>query len=730
MWCWHRIRETESGLCPACRTPYGEDPHQFTALDVEEVLKANKAHAAAKKDRSHSTSTMIHSMHSHNHILHESTTAPVDHDNQSTNSTDTPKDRTQLAIMRVIRRNLVYTVGLPPKLASEEILRKPDYFGQYGKIAKIVLNRSQVQADGPESRRSASAYVTFQYKQDALTCILALDGFFFENRNIRASFGTSKYCSAFIKNVRCSNPECTYLHELGAPEDTFTKQEIQAGYVTSGKDVLARQQQIMEEQLQLAGSGNGARKRIGCGGPSGTGRACPNPVFPPPEYDESLRIQPEATRPAVPKRSSVSQLPMPAINTATLRGKVNRSSSVGTAVRGSPPVAAVGGLKKTVSSSNSTLTGISAASVVAGARSASKEPPENTHSTLTTLTPLVKRPTVKSSTVATTITTNPKTLVDNKLNNGRGLGVLHQSQASTSIRPVEGAQIGGSIIGPRSSQAQDGIGSYTDSMLSPSDPIFTEPRSSMNPYTGSMLNTTGRGTSVSHPIPDTNNTLIGGTLLPTSTGLSAVPSQSATGAIDAGIIGRRPVSTISNIGSSDLASLLGINLPSGSGSLEGWWGTSNGMAAPSPLAALNGQPHFDPPLTQNNLRDNNGSPLLNGGLIGGVPIGGRNPIAGPSRPVANGSMNYDMAVLQSLLPNVNVTSESSLAGGTPSWLTSAIGGEPLHNALHNNWNGDSGGGTFMDDLQPPPAPQTTHHHGTIGGGNSGGGQRAQSSRMW
>ena len=49
MWCWHRIKETESGLCPACRTPYGDDPHEFSAVDMEEVLKANKEKALAEK---------------------------------------------------------------------------------------------------------------------------------------------------------------------------------------------------------------------------------------------------------------------------------------------------------------------------------------------------------------------------------------------------------------------------------------------------------------------------------------------------------------------------------------------------------------------------------------------------------------------------------------------------------------------------------------------------------
>ena len=49
MWCWHRIKESESGLCPACRTPYGDDPHEFSAVDMEDVVKANKEKVIAEK---------------------------------------------------------------------------------------------------------------------------------------------------------------------------------------------------------------------------------------------------------------------------------------------------------------------------------------------------------------------------------------------------------------------------------------------------------------------------------------------------------------------------------------------------------------------------------------------------------------------------------------------------------------------------------------------------------
>ena len=166
MWCWHRIRESESGLCPACRTPYGDDPHEFSAVDVEEVLKANKEkEAAAKEERNrqrHSTDCV--------HYMSEVDSLAG---GRQVGQMEVPKDRTQLANMRVIRRNLVYAVGLPPNVASEDALRKSDYFGQYGRIAKIVLNRSQTATGGGDVRRaSASAYVTFVHKVRVSVCTL------------------------------------------------------------------------------------------------------------------------------------------------------------------------------------------------------------------------------------------------------------------------------------------------------------------------------------------------------------------------------------------------------------------------------------------------------------------------------------------------------------------------------------------------------------------------------
>jgi CCR4-NOT transcription complex subunit 4 len=176
MWCWHRIKESESGLCPACRTPYGDDPHEFSAVDMEEVVKANKEKAAAEKrekerQRQQQAAAAgggmgigggagVAGMHIGGGSDGDLAVATS---GGSRGHLDPPKDRNQLANMRVIRRNLVYGVGLPPSIATEEFLRKPEHFGQYGKISKIVLNRNH-NGNGDPRRASASAYVTFTHK--------------------------------------------------------------------------------------------------------------------------------------------------------------------------------------------------------------------------------------------------------------------------------------------------------------------------------------------------------------------------------------------------------------------------------------------------------------------------------------------------------------------------------------------------------------------------------------
>ena len=109
-------------------------------------------------------------------------------------------------------------------------------------------------------------------------------------------------------------------------------------------------------------------------------------------------------------------------------------------------------------------------------------------------------------------------------------------------------------------------------------------------------------------------------------------------------------------GSSALASMLGIQLPTGSGSLSGNSSTFPGEnSIQAPIRGLNASNH--------------GSV----GAIGaskplqpiGAPQGGIGGLGGSSIPISGfsgGGGNSDMALLQSLLPGVNITSDN---GGLP-----------------------------------------------------------------
>ncbi|MEE6477800.1 hypothetical protein FKM82_011636 [Ascaphus truei] len=191
--CWHRIRTDENGLCPACRKPYPEDPAVYKPLSQEELQRIKNEKKQKQNERKQKIS----------------------------------ENRKHLASVRVVQKNLVFVVGLSQRLADPEVLKRPEYFGRFGKIHKVVINNSTSYAgsQGP----SASAYVTYIRSEDALRAIQCVNNVVVDGRTLKASLGTTKYCSYFLKNMQCPKPDCMYLHELGDEAASFTKEEMQAG---------------------------------------------------------------------------------------------------------------------------------------------------------------------------------------------------------------------------------------------------------------------------------------------------------------------------------------------------------------------------------------------------------------------------------------------------------------------------------------------------------------------
>jgi CCR4-NOT transcription complex subunit 4 len=124
-----------------------------------------------------------------------------------------------------------YTLDQPRGFDSHEFqlistLRSNEYFGQYGKITKILLVKRTPPAGGEPV---VGLYVTYYRREDASRCITAVDGTPSPSGNgevIRASYGTTKYCIAFLRGVGCSNKGCLELHEWGDEKDCFTKEDL------------------------------------------------------------------------------------------------------------------------------------------------------------------------------------------------------------------------------------------------------------------------------------------------------------------------------------------------------------------------------------------------------------------------------------------------------------------------------------------------------------------------
>ena len=74
---------------------------------------------------------------------------------------------------------------------------------------------------------SASAYVTFSTTDAALRCIQTVHGLTQDGRTLKATLGTTKYCSRFLNGQQCKLQDCMYLHEIADPDASFTKEDMQ-----------------------------------------------------------------------------------------------------------------------------------------------------------------------------------------------------------------------------------------------------------------------------------------------------------------------------------------------------------------------------------------------------------------------------------------------------------------------------------------------------------------------
>uniref|UniRef100_A0A8H7NMP1 RRM domain-containing protein n=1 Tax=Bionectria ochroleuca TaxID=29856 RepID=A0A8H7NMP1_BIOOC len=201
--CFNNIKNNMNGLCPACRRPYDEKTIQYKVVTTEEVAEFRANIQKNQKKR-----------------------AQEQRQKEAQKREAEKENRKNLVGVRVVQKNLVYITGLAPTVREDELLktlRKPEFFGQYGNIQKISISNRK-SSDG--QHQSLGIYVTFEKPEEATKCIQAVHGSQNGDRYLKAQHGTTKYCSAWLKNEKCNNPGCMFLHEQGDDEDSYTRQDL------------------------------------------------------------------------------------------------------------------------------------------------------------------------------------------------------------------------------------------------------------------------------------------------------------------------------------------------------------------------------------------------------------------------------------------------------------------------------------------------------------------------
>merc|ERR1712130_427988 len=132
----------------------------------------------------------------------------------------------ELINIKIRKRNVCYVVGLPLHIATESKLRSSAWFGRFGNIATIAINRNSKSMQA----NSIPAHITYDNDVSALYAINFCNKYIFEDgRKLKATFGTQHYCRWFIAaNKKCTNVFCGFRHSWCWPSDIISQKDINA----------------------------------------------------------------------------------------------------------------------------------------------------------------------------------------------------------------------------------------------------------------------------------------------------------------------------------------------------------------------------------------------------------------------------------------------------------------------------------------------------------------------
>ncbi|CAD8195532.1 unnamed protein product [Paramecium octaurelia] len=156
------------------------------------------------------------------------------------------QNKTLLAEIRIICKNLIYVIGLAPGIAKEESI-----------LGSMVKSKNQQQFRAtllihlhmlPTLHTEMNRKHRWQFQQTSYLKFTACERFPLHDRYVKASFGTTKYCTNFLKGQQCKIKDCVYLHQH--PKDKESTQVIKKEEMNNSKWLFSYSQKIAQDNFK------------------------------------------------------------------------------------------------------------------------------------------------------------------------------------------------------------------------------------------------------------------------------------------------------------------------------------------------------------------------------------------------------------------------------------------------------------------------------------------------
>lgn len=260
LFCVHYIMEQMNGKCPACRTEYVEASFRYDATRAQQYRERAAAKKKGSGDRDKGSQKRDEKSHEEQERDLRARHA------EQLKQRKGRGGRRDLSEVRVVQRNVVHVIGLTANIAKAEVLRRPEFFGQYGKLSRVTVSKAPTQAKFAGNSHGTpvySAYLTFDKPDEAHVAIQAVDGFAVDGQMLRASFGTTKYCRKFLEGEKCERKDCNFLHKL-VDENGYDKgsgKGNKEGRGREAKDAAREQRETREREPKEREAGGRERDK-------------------------------------------------------------------------------------------------------------------------------------------------------------------------------------------------------------------------------------------------------------------------------------------------------------------------------------------------------------------------------------------------------------------------------------------------------------------------------------